>query len=201
MRKFLLLFIVVLLTGCELPTNGIIKRSSFSENTIAFKDSIIELTDGYAKMAPDEFLTRLDSLKDKPMFKKVTLRELEKVKSKNVEFEIFVEDENIENYVLVYARDYVQFDEFSAQRYVARLNDRLKDESNVQEVRYKRIHGRYFYTPKSKIVKLKYLKALKKERKFQTEYIVSSQSGGMGLLVSNLDDVDFEDRIKKSTVK
>jgi len=129
--------------------------------------------------------------------KKLALKELEKLQKMETEFQIYSDRENVGNYVFVYSRSYIQFDERTAQKHVSRLNNTLKNESHTQSVRYRRIHGRYFYTPVSKIVKLKYIK----DRKFQTEYIVSSQNGGLGLLVSNFEDVDFEDSIKGLALK
>ncbi|GGX11555.1 hypothetical protein [Aquimarina muelleri] len=200
MRKILLLLIAILLVGCEfLPKES--KFSKYSKNTIEFKNNTIVLTSGYAKSSPEEFKSRLDSLKDKPKFKKVALQELKKVEDKKVDFEIFVDEKSVENYVFIYACDFYKFDEHRAARVVQALNDQLLDESNTQKVKYKRIHGRFFFTPTSKVIKLKYLKAFKKDKKFQTEYIVASKSGGVGLLISNLEDIDFESSIKRLAVK
>jgi hypothetical protein len=200
MKKILLLLIVILIVGCELlPKES--KFSRFSKNTIEFKNNTIVLTSDYSKTSPEEFKNRLDSLENKPKFKKVALQELKKIEDKKVDFELFVDENNVENYVFIYICDFYQFDEHRAARVVAALNDQLQDESNIQEVKYKRIHGRFFFTPTSKVVKLKYLKAYKKERKFQTEYIVASKSGGIGLLISNLEDIDFESSIKRFASK
>ena len=169
----------------------------YPENTIQFKESIIVLADGYAQTTPEDFKVRLDSLTDNKKAKKLALKELEKLQKMETEFQIYSDRENVGNYVFVYSRSYIQFDERTAQKHVSRLNNTLKNESHTQSVRYRRIHGRYFYTPVSKIVKLKYIK----DRKFQTEYIVSSQNGGLGLLVSNFEDVDFEDSIKGLALK
>ncbi|WP_106791565.1 hypothetical protein [Aquimarina sp. Aq78] len=203
MKKILLLLIVILVVGCEfLPKESkFSKFSKFSKNTIEFRNNTIVLTSGYSKTSPEEFKNRLDSLENKPKFKKVALHELKKIEDKKVDFELFVDENNVENYVFIYTCDFYQFDEHRAARVVAALNDQLQDESNVQEVKYKRIHGRFFFTPTSKVVKLKYLKAYKKDRKFQTEYIVASKSGGIGLLISNLEDIDFESSIKRFASK
>ncbi|MBG6131496.1 hypothetical protein IWQ47_003185 [Aquimarina sp. EL_43] len=200
MKKILLLLIVILIVGCEfLPKES--KFSKFSKNTIEFRNNTIVLTSAYSKTSPEEFKSRLDSLENKPKFKKVALHELKKIEDKKVDFELFVDENNVENYVFIYTCDFYQFDEHRAARVVAALNDQLQDESNIQEVKYKRIHGRFFFTPTSKVVKLKYLKAYKKDRKFQTEYIVASKSGGIGLLISNLEDIDFESSIKRFASK
>ncbi len=200
MKKILLLLIVILIVGCEfLPKES--KFSKFSKNTIEFRNNTIVLTSAYSKTSPEEFKNRLDSLENKPKFKKVALHELKKIEDKKVDFELFVDENNVENYVFIYTCDFYQFDEHRAARVVAALNDQLQDESNIQEVKYKRIHGRFFFTPTSKVVKLKYLKAYKKDRKFQTEYIVASKSGGIGLLISNLEDIDFESSIKRFASK
>ncbi|WP_024769644.1 hypothetical protein [Aquimarina macrocephali] len=203
MKKILLLLIVILIVGCEfLPKESKFSNfSKFSKNTIEFRNNTIVLTSGYSKTSPEEFKNRLDSLENKPKFKKVALHELKKIEDKKVDFELFVDENNVENYVFIYTCDFYQFDEHRAARVVAALNDQLQDESNVQEVKYKRIHGRFFFTPTSKVVKLKYLKAYKKDRKFQTEYIVASKSGGIGLLISNLEDIDFESSIKRFASK
>lgn len=203
MKKFLLLLIVTLVVGCEfLPKESKFSNfSKFSKNTIEFRNNTIVLTSGYSKTTPEDFKNRLDSLENKSKFKKVALHELKKIEDKKVDFELFVDENNVENYVFIYTCDFYQFDEHRAARVVAALNDQLQDESNIQEVKYKRIHGRFFFTPTSKVVKLKYLKAYKKDRKFQTEYIVASKSGGIGLLISNLEDIDFESSIKRLASK
>ncbi len=204
MKKFLLLLTVILVTGCEFLSNGLASKSSystFSKNTIEFKQNTIMLTSGYSKIAPEEFKSKLDSLDDQSKFKKIALHELKKIEDKKVDFEIFADEQNIENYVFIYACDFYQLNEQRAARIVSSMNNQLKDESNIQEVKYKRIHGRFFFTPTSKVVKLKYLKAYKTKRKFQTEYIVASKSGGIGLLISNLENIDFESSIKRLAVK
>lgn len=202
MKKFLLLMITtLLLVGCELISEKKNGFSKFSKNKIEFKNNTIVLTSDYVKATPEEFRTRIDSLKNKPKFKTVALQELKKVEDKKVDFELFVDDTNVENYVFIYTCDFYQFDEHRAARVVQTLSDQLQDEANIQEVKYKRIHGRFFFTPTSKVVKLKYLKAYKKDRKFQTEYIISSKSGGIGLLISNLEDIDFEGSVKKLASK
>ncbi|WP_103068892.1 hypothetical protein [Aquimarina sediminis] len=200
MKKILLLSVAILIIGCDfLPKES--RFSKYSKNTIEFRNNTIVLTTGYAKIAPEEFKSRLDSLEGKPKFKTVALQELKKIEDKKVDFELFVDENNVENYVFIYTCDFYQFDEHRAARVVAALNNQLQDESNTQDVKYKRIHGRFFFTPTSKVVKLKYLKAYKKQKKFQTEYIVASKSGGIGLLISNLEDVDFESSIKRLAVK
>lgn len=207
MRKFLLFLTSLLVIGCEVPqegfwNQGFLKKTvevfeEVSDNTIEFKENIIVLSDGYAQTTPEEFKVRLDSVTSNKKAKKLALKELEKFQKMKTEFQIYADTENIGNYVFVYARNYIQFDEHTAAKHVSRMNNALKDESNKLEVRYKRIHGRYFYTPVSKIVKLKYIK----DKKFQTEYIVASQRGGLGLLVSNFQDVDFEESIKSLALK
>ncbi|WP_103863856.1 hypothetical protein [Aquimarina sp. I32.4] len=200
MKKILLALVTVLIVGCEfLPKES--KFSKFSKNTIEFRNNTVVLTSSYAKSSPEEFRARLDSLTDKPKFKKVALDELKKIEDKKVDFELFVDENTVENYVFVYVCDFYQFDEHRAAKVVEAMNNQLKDESNIQKVRYKRIHGRFFFTPTSKVVKLKYLKAFEKEKKFQTEYIVASKSGGIGLSISNLEDIDFENSIKQLAVK
>ncbi len=200
MKKFLLLFIAILLVGCNFSPEkaGFTK---FSKNTIEFKNNTIVLTSGYVKTTTEEFKARIDTLQNKPKFKTVALQELKKIEDKKVDYEIFIDEKNVENYVFVYACDFYKFDEHRAARVVQSMSDQLKDESTAQEMRYKRIHGRFFFTPTSKVVKLKYLKAYKKERKFQTEYIVASKAGGIGLLISNLEDIDFERSVKRLAVK
>ncbi|GAA4110387.1 hypothetical protein GCM10022393_07410 [Aquimarina addita] len=204
MKKILLLLSVILLTGCEYISSE--KKASsevnYKKNTFEFKENTITLTNGYIKMSPEEFTSRLDSLKTgSPKLKKVAIEELEKIQAKKVDFELFVHEKNIENYVFIYACDYFQLDEDRAANVVTALSNQLKMESTKQKVRYKRIHGRFFFTPTSKVVKLKYLKAFEKEKKFQTEYIVASKSGGIGLLISNLENVDFESSIKRLAAK
>ncbi|TPN87999.1 hypothetical protein [Aquimarina algicola] len=200
MRKILLLLISFTIIGCNFLSEDK-KKSRFSKNTIEFRNNTIVLTSSYSKITPEEFKTRLDSVQDRSKFKKIALDELKKIKDKKVDFELFVDQNNVENYVFIYSCDFYQFDEHRAARVVQTLNDQLKDESNIQEVRYKRIHGRFFFTPTSKVVKLKYLKAYKSDRKFQTEYIVASKSGGIGLIISNLEDIDFEGSVKRLAVK
>jgi len=200
MKKILLLLVAISLVGCDFSS----KKSGkprFSKNSIEFKNNTIVLNSSYEKMTPGVFETRLASLNEESKFKKIALDELKKIQNKKVDYELFVDMNNIENYVFIYTCDYFQFDEHRAARVVQTLSDQKKDEANSQEVRYKRIHGRYFFTPTSKVVKLKYLKAYKKERKFQTEYIVSSKSGGIGILISNLKDIDFESSIKRFASK
>ncbi|WP_299213182.1 hypothetical protein [uncultured Aquimarina sp.] len=204
MKKILLLLTVILLTGCQYFTDGKQKSkfTNFSKkNTIEFRKNTIMLTKGYEKTSPEQFKVRLDSLTDSPKFKKIALEELKKIEDKNVDFQLFVDEKNVENYVFIYACDFYQLDEHRAATVVEALSRQLKDEANVQEVRYKRIHGRFFFTPTSKIVKLKYLKGYKMEKKYQAEYIVASKTGGIGLLISNLENVDFENSIKRLAVK
>jgi len=194
MKKILLLLTVILLTGCEYFTDGKQQSSrfkSFSKNTIKFRKNTIMLTKGYEKTSPEEFKSRLDSLKESPKFKNIALEELKKIESKNVDFQLFVDKRNVENYVFIYACDYFQLDEHRAATVVEALSRELKNEAHTQDVRYKRIHGRFFFTPTSKIVKLKYLKGYKLEKKYQAEYIVASRTGGIGLLISNLENGQY----------
>ncbi|OED36983.1 hypothetical protein AB832_05355 [Flavobacteriaceae bacterium (ex Bugula neritina AB1)] len=199
MKKFLLFLILIPLIGCDDPLIGKkkSKAAKFSKSSIIeFRENTILLADGYSKTSPDEFKKRLDSL-DKPKFRNIALEELQKIEDKKVEFQIFVDDKNVENYVFIYECIYYQLDEQRAAIVVDVLSKELKDESSKQEVRFKRIHGRFFFTPTSKIVKLKYLKAHKKNKKYETEYIVAHKTGGIGLLVSNIKNVDFEKSIKR----
>ena len=196
MRKILLLSIAVLLVSCSQGPN-ISKPFKYSKNTIKFQNNTITLTSSYVKTSRDEFVTELDSLDETSKFKKIALDELKKVESKNVDYEIFVDENNIENYVFIYVCDFYLLSEHRAAKVVSAMSRQLERESSRQDVRYKRIHGRFFFTPDSKVVKLKYLKAYKSQRKFQTEYIVASKKGGIGLLISNLNDIDFESSIKR----
>ncbi len=196
MKKFLLLLTSVLLVSCQLFEPKKEGFAKFSKNKIEFKNNTIVLTSDYVKATPEDFKSKINSLEGELKFKNVALAELKKIEDKKVDFELFVDATNIQNYVFIYTCDYYQFDEHRAARVVQALSDQIKDEANTQEVNYKRIHGRYFFTPTSKVVKLKYLKAYKKDRRFQTEYIVASKSGGVGLLISNLEDIDFENSVK-----
>lgn len=205
MKKLLLLCIVILATSCDYLSNGVADGNKFprkfKKNTIEFKNNTILLTSGYTKTTAEDFKRRVEELNDASKFKKIALQELEKIQGKKVDYEIFAHENNVENYIFVYATDFYKLDEHRAARVVASMNNQLKDESTGQDVKYKRIHGRYFFTPTSKVVKLKYLKAFKTQKKFQTEYIVASKYGGIGLSISNLEDVDFESSIKRLAVK
>ncbi|MCK8523171.1 hypothetical protein M0D21_16450 [Aquimarina sp. D1M17] len=196
MKKFLLLLTSILLVSCQMFEPKKEGFAKFSKNKIEFKNNTIVLTSDYVKSTPEEFKSKIDLLEGTPKFKNVALAELKKIENKKVDFEIFVDETNIENYVFIYTCDFYQFDEHRAARVVQALSDQLKNEANKQEVKFKRIHGRYFFTPTSKVVKLKYLKAYKKDKKFQTEYIVASKSGGIGLSISNTEDIDFENSVK-----
>ncbi len=196
MKKFLLLLTSILLVSCQMFEPKKEGFAKFSKNKIEFKNNTIVLTSDYVKSTPEEFKSKIDLLEGTPKFKNVALAELKKIEDKKVDFEIFVDETNIENYVFIYTCDFYQFDEHRAARVVQALSDQLKNEANKQEVKFKRIHGRYFFTPTSKVVKLKYLKAYKKDKKFQTEYIVASKSGGIGLSISNTEDIDFENSVK-----
>ncbi|MEW7279615.1 hypothetical protein ABW636_13560 [Aquimarina sp. 2201CG1-2-11] len=196
MRKILLLSIAVLIVSCSQGPNAS-KPFMYSKNTIKFQNNTLTLTSSYVKTTRDEFVKELDLLDETSKFKKIALDELKKVESKNVDYEIFVDQNNVENYVFIYVCDFYLLSEHRAAKVVSAMNRQLERESNKQEVRYKRIHGRFFFTPDSKVVKLKYLKAYKSQRKFQTEYIVASKKGGIGLLISNLNDIDFENSIKR----
>lgn len=204
MRKFLLLLTVVLMaTSCNMFTGESGRTAIFTEpakNIIKFRENTIRLPRGYVKMAIEEFKVQFDSIQDKPKTKEFAFTELKKIEDKKSDFQIFVDEKNIENYVFVYACDFYQFDEQRAAEHVAQISNELKKESKKQKIYYRRIHGRYFYTPMSKIVKIKYLRAYKKEKRYQTEYIVASKTGGIGLLVSNTENIDFEDSVKNSLV-
>jgi len=204
MKKLLLLSFIVLTTSCDYITNGGSSKTTFNKfrkNTIEFKNNTILLTSGYTKTSTEDFIKRIDELESKSVFRKLALKELEKIQQKKVDYEIFTDENNVENYIFVYATDYYKLDEHRAARVVDNLNDKRKTESTKQAVKYKRIHGRYFFTADSKVVKLKYLKAFKSERKFQTEYIVASKNGGIALSISNTKDIDFENSIKRLAVK
>ncbi len=203
MKKLLLLSIVIILTSCDYfyVEKKKPKYANFKKNKIEFRENTIMLTHAYNHTTSDEFRNLLDSLDIEDKFKKVALLELEKIEKKKVDFKLFVDERNAENYIFIYACDFYQLDEHRAAVVVNDMSNKLKDESNIQEVRYQRIHGRFFFTPDSKIVKLKYLKSHKKNRKYQAEYIVASKSGGMGLLISNIENIDFERSIKRLAVK
>jgi len=204
MKKLLLLSFIVLTTSCDYITNGGSSKTTFNKfrkNTIEFKNNTILLTSGYTKTSTDDFIKKFEELGGKSVFKDLALKELKKIQDKKVDYEIFTDEKNIKNYVFVYATDYYKLDEHRAAKVVDNLNDQRKKESTKQHVKYKRIHGRYFFTPDSKVVKLKYLKASKGERKFQTEYIVASKNGGIALSISNTKDIDFENSIKRLAVK
>lgn len=209
MKKTLLLFVV---TSILLSCNDIKRLVGFSDNAtiifkapekkniIQFRDNTIKLPKGYLKIQVAAFKKTLDTLQNKPKTKQFALSELEKIEKKKIDFEIFVDEKNIENYVFVYACDFFQFDEQRAAEHVSGLSDQYKAASKREKIYYRRIQGRYFYTPKSKVVKLKFMRAFKKERRYQTEYIVASKHGGIGLSVSNTENIDFEDSIKNSLV-
>ncbi len=203
MKKLLLLSLAIILTSCDYFSveKKKPKFANFKKNKIEFNENTIILTHAYRNTTPDEFRGLLDSLGSKPKFKKVALQELEKIEKKKVDFKLFVDERNIENYIFAYACDFYQLDEHRAATVVDALSKEVKKESNKQDVQYQRIHGRFFFTPTSKIVKLKYLKSYKENRKYQAEYIVASKSGGgMGLLISNLENIDFERSIKRLAV-
>ncbi|UZO81995.1 hypothetical protein NBT05_05880 [Aquimarina sp. ERC-38] len=203
MKKMLLLLSVIVLTGCDLfkdssATAGLFRKPA--ENIIKFRENTIKLPKGYVKIETDQFRLALDTLQNKPILRNFALSELKNLEEKKTDFQIFAQTSNIENYVFVYACDFFTFDEQRAAQHVDILNKKRKAESKKEKIRYQRIHGRYFYTSNSKIIKLKYVRAYKKEKQFQTEYIVASKTGGIGLLVSNIENIDFEDSVKNSLV-
>lgn len=204
MKKILLLVTAaVLLSSCEIPGFGSPAKTSETQisksknNKIVFKNNKIVLSHNYELVSVEEFKNRLNTLDQDSKFKTIAFDQLAEIEAKQTDFEIFVDRGNVANHVFVYSTNFVVFDDYLAAKYVAKLNNELKDESLKQEVRYKRIHGRYFFTNEAKVVKLKYVKAHKKERRFQTEYTVASKSGGMALLVSNVDGIDFEENLKR----
>lgn len=203
MKRILPFLIFVFFISCnEINKTNILKSeyTGYSKHTIDFRDNTIVLTEGYHKVSTEEFVKRLKQLKGKPKFKKIALEQLRKLKKKADDYQLFVDRNNVENYVFVYACNYILFDENSAAKHVSKLSHKIKDESYKQEIRYKRLQGRYFYTTDSKIVKLKYLRSDKKDTKFETEYVIASKSGGIGMIVSNTKNIDFEDSVKRSNL-
>ena len=193
MKNILLTLIILIFSSC---------KSEKKEIPDAFKDSNLHLVEflerkiylpkEYEKSSVEEITTLLQNSPNIDKFSDYRLYQLEKFKQMEDKIEIFVEKNNLSNYITFNTVNYFDFEKDALPLYVDLLENRIFVEPRKQGIIFERLESKFIKYGTSKILKVKYHQTFNNEKRFLTQYLITSKLRTFAIIVINEKNEDYQ---------
>ena len=195
-----LLSIIFLVNSC-----GQSSRSVHSQDlqtvTIDFADAEIKMPKNYKQVSPDELKKILIS-SDKPHdVVQANIRKIETLKTFPTDFIIYSDTTNAENNIWFQEGEHISLTKSLSEQYLSALEQQLQKEWTPQDIEYDRVESKYFAGSNAQIIKLKYKLTHESFSQYTTQYVISTRTKTMGIVINSQTLADYESMVKGMKIK
>jgi hypothetical protein len=113
--------------------------------------------------------------------------------------QFLVDTADVYDIIWVAENEYVRLNKQLISHYLGTLTKSMNEQ--MQDVPFKRLENKFFDGPKTQLLKIKYALGYDSSHSFLTQYILTTQTETVGLMVSNSSGEDFEELVKKIKLK
>ena len=194
----LLLFLLLAILSCQ--QNGSYQPKSISRdaqtNRLDFMDAEFDLPKQYAPIVLNVLTKKLlhgtiDSATHREVSK---LLDAGVVKKSGI---TYFDTLLYANYIVFESGKYMEISKEVASYYIGILEDELNNKWERKGTRYERMESKYFSGSNAQVVKIKYKVHYKHGLRYVTQYLMSANQRTMSVVVTRMDEDDFEDLVMK----
>ena len=197
MKKFLVL-ILILIQSCG-QTNKAkteINWDNLQKFKIEFLDGQIVLPTNFERITAEQLKEKGLALMENPRWAEIFSSGIDQMTIAPNGYDVFVNIEDISNYVWVRRDEYVPLDKPTGNLYLGMLSQSLAEQWGTIGINYERLENKFVQTRNSVYIKVKYRTEFEGYVRYQTQYVITSKFKTFDFQVLSRDDVDFEELIK-----
>ncbi|HYF66655.1 MAG TPA: hypothetical protein VD884_00905 [Ohtaekwangia sp.] len=200
MDKLFYILIILSLTACG-------KGGGFDENDdlqlvkIEFANSTIGIPKNYKLKSPEEIKESLLNSSKRYSEISETIQKLDYIKSIPTEFQIYVDTLNYDNNIWFQEGQYVRLTKSLSQQYLSALETQLQKQWTPQDIKYERLESKFLSGTHAQLIKLKYKLSRESSSTYTTQYLISSNSKTIGVIINNVGPDDMENLVSRTRMK
>jgi hypothetical protein len=145
-----------------------------------------------------EFLVNSDKPED---VIQASVQKIETVKTLPTDFIIYSDTTNFENNIWFQEGEHVPLTKSLSQQYLGMLEHQLQKEWTPQGIKYDRVESKYFSGRNNQIIKLKYKLIHQSFSRYTTQYLISTKTQTMGIVINSLTLSDYESMVTEMKIK
>lgn len=200
MNRLFCILTIVCFTACY-KTDKSKEIDDLQVVKIEFANATIGIPQRYKLTSPEELKEGL--LNSGKQYSEIseTIQKIDAIKSIPTAFEIYVDTLNFDNNVWFQQGEHVRLTKSVSQQYLAVLETQLQKQWTPQGIKFERIESKYLSGTDVHLVKLKYKLTREGLSTYTTQYLVSSNSTTLGVVINNANSDDLERLIRGIRIK
>lgn len=172
-------------------------RSNSRLENIAFLNRSIPVPAHYVSTSFEDLGEKLAGIDENPEMKFIRQQQLNQLRYHGANITLFTDPENPRNGFWIQGGEYVQIDKNLAAEYVGLLDQSIKRQSEITGYPYERTEQNLVQTSGISMIKVKYVLQYENGKQYNTQYLITTDRQTFAIIVSNDEDVDFEDIVKQ----
>jgi hypothetical protein len=193
------LSLILLFISCE--KRKTLDAEGLQTVTIGFANASMEMPRFYRDIPVEVLENLLGNSGEPDDLKQLQIQRLELVKAFPAHFIIYTDSTNLANQIWFQKGEHIVLTKHIAQQYLSMLEHQLEEQWNPYGVDYNRMESRYISTPNGQIIKLKYKIYHQDQMRFSTQYLISTRTQTMGIIVNGIDSMDYEDNVRRLKIE
>jgi hypothetical protein len=123
------------------------------------------------------------------------------IKANPTYFNFYFDTANFENMILFQKGEHVNLTKSVSRQFINMLEEGMEQQWKPYNVKRRRMESKYISGDLANIVKVKYLLTFKNVSQYLTQYLVSSPTQTLGIIVRRVDSLDFEPHVTQLKIK
>jgi hypothetical protein len=188
------------MTACNSVDKSMVTESTRTVS-IDFANASIELPKSFELTTTDDLKFALINSNKSDKIIQTNLQKIEAIENFPFAIIIYSDTSNFENNIWFQQGEHFQLTKELSKHYINLVEKQLKLDWSYQGIDYERVEGKYLSNKNAQIIKLKYKLTLEGETRFTTQYLISTRTQTIGVIINNMTTIDFENLIKGIRVK
>ena len=190
-RTFFILFILVL--ACNSDKKELSKEFEKTEKYhIEFLNSYILLPNEFKKSNLEEFESLINANQTESKNANIQRNGLKDLKKYSPDLEVFIDENNYLNTISFQLGETIDFDKSVVPYYSNLLEEELQDSASITGIKYEDLESDFIKLKHLKAIKLKFKQTFNGDVKYFTQYIISYKLKTFDMIVTNIEDLDYE---------
>lgn len=189
------LSIILLFISCGKKINS--DGEGFQTVTIDFANARMEMPHSYKHVSVEELENLVMNSSGPEDLKQLQIQKFELVKAFPEQFIIYCDTANSENTIWLQKGEHITLTKHIAQQYLGMLEQQLEAQWKPYGIEYDRMENNYVSVNDIQIIKIKYRLNHQDLERYTTQYLISTKTQTMGIIVNGIDLNDYENNVKR----
>lgn len=190
------ILILVLAASCGRESNDAASLNA-KEVTLSFSGTKVFVPEHYILVTPSKYKKLIKALPDNiPEIVEKNVAKIDALVEANYIFDIYVDNANANNTIWFMDGPAVRLNKDLVNYFVASTDQRLKNEFEPYGIYYKRIENTFYTGRHNQLLKVKYEVLADGVTTYTTEYLATSLTTCLGVMVNNIANEDYEVLVK-----